>query len=258
MLIDKWNNEGEDAVKTYIDNKKEMQTAAKAMGDYGQGTALSGTGIHRILRQSEMFGTTTGTDGKPQTLAQAARLRLTAGDYRPTQTTSGEQVLSTTTGPDTDTHYGDTTTTYGTTTSWDNVWSLLNKLPDTTTTRTVTTPGGLIDTDDTDTDDTDTDDTDGGEVITTTNTDINYLPDLESNVQDQSGYGQLKGEFDDTAAGIDTTAKTDNTIQSADYSKAGRSARGVRLKRSKKFKSGESALGTKQLSRQLQIKSLNI
>ena len=38
----------------------------------------------------------------------------------------------------------------------------------------------------------------------------------------------------------------------------GGSAEGVRLKRSKKFKAGESALGTKQLGRQLQIKSLNI
>ena len=35
-------------------------------------------------------------------------------------------------------------------------------------------------------------------------------------------------------------------------------AKGVRLKRSKKFRSGQAALGTKQLGRQLQIKSLNI
>ena len=47
-------------------------------------------------------------------------------------------------------------------------------------------------------------------------------------------------------------------IRSSAYSKAGASAKGVRLKRSKKFKSGESSLGTKQLGRQLQIQSLNI
>ena len=46
--------------------------------------------------------------------------------------------------------------------------------------------------------------------------------------------------------------------RNADAGRVGGSAEGVRLKRSKKFKAGESALGTKQLGRQLQLKSLNI
>jgi len=47
-------------------------------------------------------------------------------------------------------------------------------------------------------------------------------------------------------------------IRNAQTMGVGGSAEGVRLKRSKKFKAGESALGTKQLGRQLQLKSLNI
>tara|TARA_R100000781_G_scaffold95419_1_gene59571 strand:- start:665 stop:2233 length:1569 start_codon:yes stop_codon:yes gene_type:complete len=260
MLIDKWNNEGKAAVETYINNKKAMQTAAQAQGDYGQGTANEGqgaTGIHRILRQSEMFG----ENDAGKTLANDARLALTADDYKPQQTIGSEQLISTTTGADTDTHYGDTTKTYGTTTSWDNVWELLNKLPDTTTTRTETIPGAkkiIIDDDDGGTDGGGGDNTtDDGTTITANTTDVDYDPALSSDVQDQSDYGKAKDKFDDTAEGIDTTARADQLL-SADYSKAGRSAKGVRLKRSKKFKSGESALGTKQLSRQLQIKSLNI
>ena len=47
-------------------------------------------------------------------------------------------------------------------------------------------------------------------------------------------------------------------IRNAETAGVGGSAEGVRLKRSKKFKSGQTALGTKQLGRQLQLTSLNI
>ena len=75
--------------------------------------------------------------------------------------------------------------------------------------------------------------------------------------KDYSGYQNQKNLFDDSAAGISTPGD-DMSIRSSQYMKTGAHAKGVRLKRSEKFKSGQSALGTKQFSRQLQIKSLNI
>ena len=50
----------------------------------------------------------------------------------------------------------------------------------------------------------------------------------------------------------------DMFIRNSQMMTTGESAKGVRLRRSKKFKTGEAALGTKQLGRELQIKSLNV
>jgi len=83
------------------------------------------------------------------------------------------------------------------------------------------------------------------------------MPTLTSDVEDTSSYGKSKEAFDNAAAGIDAPLQ-DMMIRNAATGNVGGSAEGVRLKRSKKFKSGESALGTKQLGRQLQIQSLNI
>ena len=66
-----------------------------------------------------------------------------------------------------------------------------------------------------------------------------------------------KEAFDNAAAGIDAPLQ-DMLIRNSQMMGVGGSAEGVRLKRSKKFKAGETALGTKQLGRQLQLKSLNI
>ena len=82
--------------------------------------------------------------------------------------------------------------------------------------------------------------------------------DFDASPPESPIYKDAKTEFDNTLGGIDTSPQFDMSIRSSAYSKAGASAKGVRLKRSKKFKSGESALGTKQLGRQLQIQSLNI
>ena len=77
--------------------------------------------------------------------------------------------------------------------------------------------------------------------------------------KDHSPYEDKKNIFTNTATKIkDNLPQADMSIRNSAYMKAGGSAKGVRLKRSKKFKSGESSLGTKQLGRQLQIKSLNI
>ena len=82
-------------------------------------------------------------------------------------------------------------------------------------------------------------------------------PDLKP--KDHSPYEDKKNIFTNTATKIkDNLPQADMSIRNSAYMKAGGSAKGVRLKRSKKFKSGESSLGTKQLGRQLQIKSLNI
>tara|TARA_B100001250_G_scaffold4485_1_gene3782 strand:- start:350 stop:2104 length:1755 start_codon:yes stop_codon:yes gene_type:complete len=82
-------------------------------------------------------------------------------------------------------------------------------------------------------------------------------PDLKPT--DHSPYEDQKKIFTNTATRIkDNLPQADMSIRNSAYMKAGGSAKGVRLKRSKKFKSGESSLGTKQLGRQLQIKSLNI
>ena len=88
---------------------------------------------------------------------------------------------------------------------------------------------------------------------------IDPTPPDDFKPTDHSPYEDKKNIFTNTATRIkDNLPQADMSIRNSAYMKAGGSAKGVRLKRSKKFKSGESSLGTKQLGRQLQIKSLNI
>ena len=85
--------------------------------------------------------------------------------------------------------------------------------------------------------------------------DINYMPNVSSDVQDTSGYGQAKTQFDQavTAAAPDIRTAQGQAGQRF----TGTSAKGVRMKRSKASRMG-TIRGTKQLGREQQIKSLNI
>ena len=85
--------------------------------------------------------------------------------------------------------------------------------------------------------------------------DINYMPNVSSDVQDTSGYQAAKQQFDDSTI-------TSPAIQQAAQGQTGQrftgtSAKGVRMKRSKASRMG-TIRGTKQLGREQQTKSLNI
>ena len=202
-----------------VADKVRMQTAASAMGDYGGGVDdVGATGIHRMLANQEMGSV--DSSGKWQ--SDAGTLAKTSADYL----------------PDIQHEYDEDGNIISTTES--NVWSLLK-------------PGTQDYTDPTDP--TDPEDPDDGIVVT--NEDVEYTPPLTSDVEDTSTYGKSKEAFDNAAAGIDAPLQ-DMLIRNSQMMGVGGSAEGVRLKRSKKFKAGESALGTKQLGRQLQLKSLNI
>jgi len=84
---------------------------------------------------------------------------------------------------------------------------------------------------------------------------INYTPNVSSDVQDTSGYGQAKTQFDQalTAAAPDISTAQGQVGQRF----TGTSAKGVRMKRSKASRMG-TIKGTKQLGREQQTKSLNI
>ena len=227
-----------------VADRVTMQSAAQYMGDYGGGTDdVGATNIHRMLASSEM-GT---VDSSGQWQSDAARLAMTADDYLPQVTTNAD---------------GTTTTT--------NQWSLLEDETQDYTTDDV--DNVINDDDDTvidDDDDTVIDDDDdnvidddddtgtGHDPITVDTVDVNYQPPIESDVADTSSYAASKDAFDNAAANI-TTPSQDMMIRNAATTNVGGSAEGVRLKRSKKFKSGQTSLGTKQLGRQLQLTSLNI
>ena len=84
---------------------------------------------------------------------------------------------------------------------------------------------------------------------------IDYMPDVSSDVQDTSGYGDAKREFDQA---ITAAAPDIRTAQGqAGQRFTGTSAKGVRMKRSKASRMG-TIRGTKQLGREQQTKSLNI
>ena len=85
--------------------------------------------------------------------------------------------------------------------------------------------------------------------------DINYMPNVSSDVQDTSGYGQAKTQFDQavTAAAPDIRTAQGQAGQRF----TGTSAKGVRMKRSKASRMG-TIKGTKQLGREQQTQSLNI
>ena len=211
-----------------IADKVKMQTAAKSMGDYGGGDQdVGATNIHRMLSNAEMGS----VDSTGKWVSDATTLAKTSADYLPQVTTDAD---------------GNVTES--------NVWSLLKSgTQDYNQDDVDDVDDGNDDTDDTD----DTDDGTGDDDIVVTNEDVNYMPELTSDVEDTSSYGASKDAFDNAAAGIDAPLQ-DMMIRNAATGNVGGSAEGVRLKRSKKFKSGETALGTKQLGRQLQLKSLNI
>ena len=223
-----------------IADKVRMQTAASHMGDYGGGVDdVGATGIHRMLANQEM-GTAVisnnigdGTFGKEQWVSDPTTLAKTSADYLP----SVEHTY------DEDGNITSTTES--------NVWSLLKKGTQDYDPEDPNKPEVPDDPDDPK----DPDDPDDGIVVT--NEDVDYTPELTSDVADTSSYGASKDAFDNAAAGIDAPLQ-DMMIRNAQTMGVGGSAEGVRLKRSKKFKSGQSALGTKQLGRQLQLKSLNI
>jgi len=214
-----------------VADKVRMQTAASSMGDYGGGVDdVGATGIHRMLANQEM-GTVVSEATGDKWVSDSTTLAKTSADYL----------------PDIQHEYDEDGNIIKTTES--NVWSLLK--------------AGTQDYDPEDPDkpiigppkDDDPIDDDDGIVVT--NEEVDYTPELTSDVEDSSSYGASKEAFDNAAAGIDTPGP-DMFIRNSQGMTTGESAKGVRLKRSKKFKTGEAALGTKQLGRQLQIKSLNI
>jgi len=213
-----------------VADKVRMQTAASSMGDYGGGVDdVGATGIHRMLANQEMGS----VDSTGAWQSDAGTLAKTSADYLPSVKHTYDEdgnIISTTES---------------------NVWSLLKK---------GTQDYGPKDTkkpiipelpDDPE------DPEDPNDKIVVTNKDVDYTPELTSDVEDTSSYGDSKAAFDNAAAGIDAPLQ-DMMIRNTGQMGVGGSAEGVRLKRSKKFKAGESALGTKQLGRQLQLKSLNI
>ena len=84
---------------------------------------------------------------------------------------------------------------------------------------------------------------------------IDYMPNVSSDVQDTSSYGDAKKQFDQavTAAAPDIRSAQGQAGQRF----TGTSAKGERMKRSKASKMGTIS-GTKQLGREQQTKSLNI
>jgi len=86
--------------------------------------------------------------------------------------------------------------------------------------------------------------------------DINYMPNVSSDVQDTSGYGQAKTQFDQavTAAAPDIRTAAQGQVGQR---LTGTSAKGVKMKRSKASRMG-TIRGTKQLGREQQTQSLNI
>jgi len=85
--------------------------------------------------------------------------------------------------------------------------------------------------------------------------DINYMPNVSSDVKDTSGYGAAKTQFDQavTAAAPDIRTAQGQAGQRF----TGTSAKGVRMRKSKASRMGTIS-GTKQLGREQQTKSLNI
>ena len=242
-----------------VSDKVKMQSAAQYMGDYGGGVDdVGATNIHRMLANEEMGTVVTEATGD-KWVSDPEMLRKTGSDYLPQTSTSYDSEGN---PLKTNTH---------------NYWGLLKNntqdydkadvekvLPEIEGvgvgvgpitgpgtgpitgpgtgpgTGPVTGPG-----------------TGNTNKIKVVNERRDYRPELVSNIKDESTYGTSKELFDSTAKGI-TTPGVDTDIRNVPTENVGGSAKGVRLKRSRKFKSGASAQGTKQLGRQMQIKSLNI
>tara|TARA_B100001996_G_scaffold309716_1_gene251401 strand:+ start:1390 stop:2907 length:1518 start_codon:yes stop_codon:yes gene_type:complete len=223
-----------------VADKVKMQTAAQSMGDYGGGVDdVGATNIHRMLANKEM-GTVVSEATGDKWVSDPTTLAKTAEDYLP----SVEHTY------DEDGNITSTTES--------NVWSLLKAgTQDYNQDDVDDVVDDITDDDDTTDDDTTDDDDTTNDDIVVTNDDVDVHTELTSDVEDTSSYGTSKAAFDNAAAGIDAPLQ-DMLIRNSQAMGVGGSAEGVRLKRSKKFKAGESALGTKQLGRQLQLKSLNI
>jgi len=84
--------------------------------------------------------------------------------------------------------------------------------------------------------------------------DINYMPNVSSDVQDTSGYAQAKKNFD---ASIQNAYARQASQGQVGKRLTDTSAKGVKMKRSKASKMG-TIRGTGQLGREQQTKSLNI
>ena len=250
--------------KSEIASKKKMQTAAQYMGDYadsdtdGDGVNdTTATNVHLMLAESEMGSIVDNASfgsGKEFVLDGAAKDK-TADDYVNEAATTGWDLLKT---PQTytkaDVDDVVTVDTGGPPGGNDND-NNNNGNNNNGNNNNGNNNNGNNNNDD---DDNDDDDNNGDDTIIGGDDGTNIGgDDFVSDVDDTSTYSASKTTFDDTAAGIKAPT-ADMTIRDTGYMKAGGDARGVRLKRSKKFKSGESALGTKQFGRQLQIKSLNI
>ena len=254
-----------------VSDKVKMQSAAQYMGDYGGGVDdVGATNIHRMLANEEMGTVVTEATGD-KWVSDPEMLRKTGSDYLPQTSTSYDSEGN---PLKTNTH---------------NYWGLLKNntqdydkadvekvLPEIEgvgvgvgpitgpgtgpitgpgtgpgtgpVTGPVTGPGtGPVT----------GPGTGNTNKIKVVNERRDYRPELVSNIKDESTYGTSKELFDSTAKGI-TTPGVDTDIRNVPTENVGGSAKGVRLKRSRKFKSGASAQGTKQLGRQMQIKSLNI
>jgi len=97
---------------------------------------------------------------------------------------------------------------------------------------------------------------DSHQPFTATEKEIDYMPNLTSDVQDKSEYATAKGQYDTAIAAAAPDVKT-AAPQSIGERFTGTSAKGVRMKRSKASRMG-TIKGTKQLGREQQTKSLNI
>mgnify|MGYP003135685821 CR=1 FL=1 len=84
--------------------------------------------------------------------------------------------------------------------------------------------------------------------------DINYMPNVSSDVQDTSGYAQAKRDFDSSIQNAYARQAAQGQVGKR---LTGTSAKGVRMKRSKASRMG-TIRGTKQLGREQQTQSLNI
>jgi len=277
-LVGSWNLGGQSVVEEEIQDKVNMQKAAASMGDFGGGEQDQGaTNIHRMLSSEEMGQVVDQSD--PDSLgglvtwkADPVTKAKTAADYNPQITIPDEGNIP--------------LPLHGGGPQEQNVWSILqpgtqgydNVTPRPTVTTTVggvgndTIEGGT--TNDTVTGGTANDTVTGGtttggattgsdpyqspDPIIVNNEDTEYTPNLSSDIPDLSSYGDAKSTFDERAGDVNIPITDVQGIRSSAFSTAGRSAKGVRLKRSKKFKSGQSALGTQQFGRKLQIKSLNV
>ena len=251
-----------------VADKVKMQTAAQYMGDYGGGVNdVGATNIHRKLANQEMGTVVTEATGD-KWVSDPTTLAKTAEDYLPYitytydsqgnvtgQTTHNqwgllkentqdygkadvEKVLPEIGGVDGPVLGDGTEGTEGTS---EAIEGIIGGIPESGVSTSTPPPT---------------------DKITVSNETVDYMPNLHSDIQDTSKYGDAKAVFDATAQGIIPPDYQDNVVKrSVPTERVGGSAKGVRLKRSAKFTSGVSAQGTKQLARKRktqQPESINV